>query len=191
VTLFADAARLALDDGDVGATAGHLQEVRNMAREAMLDMRVLIFELHPPALKEEGLAGANQARLATVEARAGLNTEFRTRGEGTLPLPLEQELWGFTQEALNNVVKHARARRVTVELRFREGGVSLEVHDDGVGFDPAGVAEGGGLGLRSLAGRMRRVGGAFHLQSAPGAGTTVRAEVECERGARPGENGRG
>ena len=72
VNLYAEAARMALSAGKADVATDNLQELRNMVREAMLDMRMLIFELHPPALEEEGLATALQTRLEAVEARSGL-----------------------------------------------------------------------------------------------------------------------
>ncbi|MFZ2358811.1 MAG: histidine kinase [Anaerolineae bacterium] len=72
VTLYANAAALALAAGKVDVTAGYLQELQETALEGMRDMRLLIFQLHPPVLETEGLVAALQARLAAVEGRAGL-----------------------------------------------------------------------------------------------------------------------
>src|SRR5512143_584829 len=105
----------------------------------MRDMRLLIFQLHPPVLETEGLVAALQARLAAVEDRAGLQTEFRVESERRLPIAIEAELYWIAQEALNNVLKHAAARHVTVHLLFTAATVHLEVLDDGVGFDPQAV----------------------------------------------------
>jgi len=120
-----------------------------------------------------------QARLAAVEGRAGLQTEFRVEGERRLPIAVEEELYWIAQEALNNVRKHAAARHVTVHLQFTASAIVLEVTDDGVGFDPQAVrAEGrGGGGLRSIAERAGRVGGKLTHESRPGRGTRVRVEV--------------
>ena len=158
VTLYANAAALALAAGKDDVTAGYLQELQETAQEGMRDMRLLIFQLHPPVLEAEGLVAALQARLAAVEGRAGLQTEFRIEGERRLPIAIEEELYWIAQEALNNVRKHAAARRVTVHLHFTAAAISLEVTDDGVGFDPQAVrSEGrGGGGLRSIAERAAR-----------------------------------
>jgi signal transduction histidine kinase len=74
----------------------------------MYDMRLLIFELHPPALEQEGLVAALRVRLAAVEARAGLQAELEIEGERWLPIAIEQELYRIAQEALNNVTKMPR-----------------------------------------------------------------------------------
>jgi signal transduction histidine kinase len=179
VTLYANAAALALAAGKSDVTAGYLQELQETAQEGMRDMRLLIFQLHPPVLETEGLVAALQARLAAVEGRAGLQTEFRVEGERRLPIAIEEELYWIAQEALNNVRKHAAARNVTVHLHFTAAAIVLEVADDGVGFDPQAVrADGrGGGGLRSIAERAARVGGRLIHESRPGEGTRLRVEV--------------
>ena len=179
VTLYANAAVLALAAGKSDVAAGYLQELQETAQEGMRDMRLLIFQLHPPVLEAEGLVAALQARLAAVEGRVGLQTEFRIEGERRLPVAIEEELYWIAQEALNNVRKHAAAQHVTVHLHFAAASVCLEVQDDGVGFDPQVVrSEGrGGGGLRSIAQRTARVGGKLTYESKPGEGTRVMVEV--------------
>jgi signal transduction histidine kinase len=177
VTLYANAAALALAAGKGDVTAGYLQELKETAQEGMRDMRLLIFQLHPPVLETEGLVAALQARLAAVEDRAGLQTEFRIEGERRLPIAIESELYWIAQEALNNVRKHASARHVTVHLHFTLATVCLEVRDDGVGFDPQTVPAERRGGLRTIAERTARVGGKLTYESALGQGTRVMVEV--------------
>jgi signal transduction histidine kinase len=184
VTLYAGAARLALGAEKHDVVSENLEELHNMAREAMIDMRMLIFELHPPALEEEGLVAALQARLAAVESRARLQTEIRVEGERRLPLVVEEELFRVALEALNNVIKHARAQRVTVDLSFGGDDVCLEITDDGVGFDPVAAGDSGGMGLPGMAERVQHIGGNLAIESAPGDGTTVRATAPV---AGPGD----
>jgi signal transduction histidine kinase len=169
---------MALASGKTEVAAENLQELRHMAREAMLDMRMLIFELHPPILKQEGLAGALQARLEAVEARSGLQTEFQIEGEKRLPLSVEEELYRIAQEALANAVRHARAQQVTVRLYADSGRFYMEVQDDGTGFDLATAEQSGGSGLRNIKERVRRINGELTLESLPGEGTTLRVGVE-------------
>jgi signal transduction histidine kinase len=179
VNLYARAAALALTAGKQESAAGYLQELQETAQEGMRDMRLLIFQLHPPELEAEGLAAVLQARLAAVEARAGLQTEFRVEGERRLPLAIEGELYWIAQESLNNVLKHAQARQVTLHLHYTPDSISLEVADDGAGFDPLAVPpEGrGGIGLRSIKERAARLGGTLVCDSRPGGGTRVKVEV--------------
>jgi PAS domain S-box-containing protein len=178
VTLYAEATRMAVSAGKHDVALENLHELHNMAREAMIDMRVLIFGLHPPALEEEGLVAALQTRLATVESRAGLRTEIRVEGERHLPLLVEEELFWIALEAFNNVVKHARAQQLRVNLRFDDQGVCLEIADDGLGFDPAMAGESGGMGLHGIEERVQRIKGQLEITSAPGQGTTLKVKAE-------------
>ena len=101
--------------------------------------------------------------------------------EGRINLPPEVQggLYRIAQESLNNVLKHARARTVTVSLRQGEDkSIVLQIADDGVGFDPAAVRDRGGAGLRGMAERVEQLGGQLRIESEPGAGTTVRVQVE-------------
>jgi signal transduction histidine kinase len=155
----------------------NLRELHNMAREAMMDMRMLIFELHPPVLEEEGLVAALQARLAAVENRARLQTKVWVEGERRLPITVEEDLFRIALEALNNVIKHARAQRVTVGLRFQDDLACLEITDDGLGFDLSAARRSGGRGLLGMEERVQRIGGTLVVDSAPGSGTTLRVQV--------------
>jgi signal transduction histidine kinase len=181
VNLYAEAARRAIESGKQDAALNNMDQVRTMAREAVVDMRLLIFELRPPALEEEGLAAALQARLDSVETRAGLETALQVEGERRLPPAVEQELFWITQEALNNVVKHAQAREVTVRLELGGEEVGLEVRDDGVGFDLTEAGRSGGMGLGSMQERVARVGGELAIESASGEGTRVTVRVKVPR----------
>jgi signal transduction histidine kinase len=100
--------------------------------------------------------------------------------DGELPVDAarDREILRIAQEALQNALKHAQARHVTVTLRSAEGRLVLEVEDDGVGFDPlAPGARSRRLGLTSMEERAQRVGATLEIRSAHGAGTTVRLEA--------------
>jgi signal transduction histidine kinase len=177
VTLYAEAAARLLSSGEADMAADHLRELRDTAQEALREMRLLIFELRPPVLQKEGLVAALQARLEAVEGRAGLETEFKVEGKGRLPLEIEEELYRIAQEALNNALKHAQPHCVIVSLRQAQRTVTLEVADDGIGFDPTTAREQGGLGLRGMEERAAQLGGRLTVKSRPGGGTRVRVEV--------------
>jgi signal transduction histidine kinase len=140
-------------------------------------MRLLIFELRPPVLEQVGLVAALQMRLNSVEGRANLQTRLIVEDVDDLPPDAEQALYRIAQEALNNALKHARARNITIRLRRTGSWVRLEIADDGVGFDPATVAATGGMGLRGIAERVAQLGGVFALESAPGMGTRLNVEI--------------
>jgi signal transduction histidine kinase len=176
VSLQAEAASRALMAGDAAPIAANLKEIGETTQEALGEMRLLLFELRPPLLEERGLFGALQSRLGAVESRAGLTTEIQGEGAERLAPETEQELFRLAQEALNNVLKHAHAHRVTVRLDVTDANATLEVADDGLGFEPA-LKGGAGFGLPGMRERAERVGGALEIESEPGGGTTVRVTV--------------
>ena len=139
LTLHARTAELALEQAglDPGSVLGRaLQEVAELTRGALAEMRALIFELRPGALAEEGLGAALTKHAAAVSARDGLLIEVQAPAERlSLSVAQEEQLYRLAQEALHNVVKHAHAGRARVELAPRAGSVQLLVRDDGRGFD--------------------------------------------------------
>lgn len=173
--------------------AEHIEELGELALQALREVRLLIYELRPAEFAEEGLIGALHRRLEAVEGRAGLSTRLIVTdengdpllsqlggGETTgiefyqLPLALESELFRIAQEALNNVIKHASAGQVTVSLRVGPRELTLEIADDGRGFDTENAqGESGGFGLTSMRERAERLGGQLDVHSCPGKGTRV------------------
>ncbi len=179
VRLYSEAAAGQLSLGHADRAAEHLRELQDTAQEALAEMRLLIYELRPAVLEEEGLVAALQARLLAVEGRAGLKTEFKVEGDGRLPPEIEEGLYRIGQEALNNALKHAHARNITVCLRQDERTVTLEIADDGIGFDPTTARERGGLGLSAMEERTAELGGRLIVQSGPREGTRVLVEVSA------------
>jgi len=180
VTLCAEAAARQLALGQSSQAADQLREIRSTTQDALREMRLLIFELRQPVLKKAGLAGALQARLEAVQQRAGLATELEVEGTVQLPPEMEAGLYRLAQEALNNTLRHAQARHVLVSLRQRNGSLTLEIADDGRGFDPIAARHvtPGGLGLRGMEERVARLGGTLTVDSSPGQGTRIRVEVQ-------------
>lgn len=177
VTLYAEATRMALAAENFETASENLNELRHMAREAMLDMRLLIFELHPPILEKEGLVAAIQTRLESVEARSGVKANFTVEGERRLPRHIEADLYRIAQEALNNIVKHAKAECIRINLHFDDHLFRMEVRDDGTGFDPISAEQSGGMGLRGIEERVRHMNGKLFVESSPGKGTTIIVEL--------------
>jgi PAS domain S-box-containing protein len=161
--------RVAEDPG----LADQLDELEGVVGEAIRRLRGLLFELRPLVLDREGLAPALRQHLETL-GREGIlgSLESRLRTE---PSPETRALlYRLAQEALTNVVKHARAERVDVLLEERGEGVALRVRDDGAGFSPERQPpRPGHLGLVAMRERAEIFGGWCRVQSAPGAGTTV------------------
>ena len=163
-----------------GPVAEGIANIRQLTQGALAEMRALIFELRPDALAEEGLVSALRKHVAALEAKEGLTVTLSVPTEDlSLEPPVEENLYRLAQEALNNVVKHARARSVKVRVERPDAGsqgIQLEISDDGFGFD-TGVKHPGHLGLRTMAERAKALGGVLEVTSAPGRGTTVRAYV--------------
>ena len=153
-----------------------LDTVIELAEAALAEMRALIFELRPEALADVGLVGALHRQLDGLELRHGLTTERDLPDEPDLPFASKQVLLRVVQEALHNVVKHARAGTVRVRAWDEDGRLHVQVADDGVGFDPDASFP-GHLGHTSMRERLAALGGHLRLTSAPGAGTTVALDV--------------
>jgi signal transduction histidine kinase len=177
VVLTAEAAATLIDrDGESART--QLRRVQDLAREAMEELRSLIFELRPAALASEGLAVTLRKHVDGLRRLYRADIGLRILGRLELPPATEREVFRVAQEALANALRHAHADRVELELDSRDGRVVLTVADDGVGF----VADATGLrsrrlGLTSMEERARSVGGTLGIESAPGAGTTIRLQV--------------
>lgn len=171
-SLLADAAGLALNGKRYESVASNLHKLQDTVNGAMAAMRVMIYELRPPSL-DEGLGVAIERRLAAVETRVGLQVDLTVRDEVELGEDREAQVYWIVIEALNNVIKHAHARAVTVDLRYRPRELVLTIADDGIGIDMAALPERMGLGVTGMRERARSIGGALTLESAPGCGSRV------------------
>ena len=175
--MFSEAGRVLAQAGDLESAQHYLSRVGDAVHQALKDMRVLIFQLRPPVLEKEGLAGALQQRLDAVEKRAGTRARLITDDVPPLPDNVTDGLYHIALEALNNALKHAEAEGVMVTIRSEGESVTLEVVDDGQGFDPEAVHNGGGMGLVSMRERAANLGGDLVIDTAPGEGTRVRVSV--------------
>jgi signal transduction histidine kinase len=173
VTLFAEVSNQLVRSGDLDKAAENLVELKGMALDALAEMRLLIYELRPSIFEQEGLAAALQARLDAVEGRVGLETNLSIAGQISLPSHVEESLYRITQEALNNVLKHANAHTVRVKLTQDEQNVCLEVADDGEGFDVQQACEAGCMGLRGMKERAEEMNAEFEVLSRVGHGTRI------------------
>jgi len=146
-------------------------------RGSLRQLRSLLVELHPPGLDAAGL-GAALEDLTAPAASCGITTTVSVSGVEGAPAHVVTLVWRVAQEAIRNAVRHARASRLTVEVRGDERQVRLLVQDDGVGFHPGGSRREGSYGLRGMQGLVEDGGGRVRVESAPGAGTAVRMEVD-------------
>jgi PAS domain S-box-containing protein len=175
--LTARSLELLLDSDPEGARQ-KLRDLRDLQKDALAEMRTLIFELRPASLEQDGLAQAIRTHAASVEGRTGLAVEVScpTDDFERPPLDIEEALYRIAQEALHNVVKHANARSVRIALGRDRNRIRLSVEDDGTGFDPERVPR-GHLGLHGMRQRADAVGGTLGITSTLGQGTRIDIEV--------------
>ena len=185
-----DTAALA-PDTDVAGIRERLGELRAVAVDALEDVHRLIHDLRPSVLDDLGLVTGLKWYAETRLQPAGIPVRVTVTGEESrLPAEMETALFRIGQEAISNVARHAQATNARVGLDFRNGTITLEVEDDGVGFDVASVLdsadprrEWGVLGMRERASLM---GGTLQVTSAPANGTRVRASIPLQKGGHDG-----
>ncbi|MEA2150364.1 MAG: hypothetical protein QOD69_2194 [Solirubrobacteraceae bacterium] len=161
---------------DVGEAGAQLALVRDLAREAMEELRSVIVHLRPAALEAQGLAVALAKHVDVLRRSHGREIGLEVTGDAPVPAAIEADVFRIAQEALHNALRHSGADHIDVRLRCEPGGAALTVADDGAGFDPTAVRS-RTLGLTTMAERARAAGGTLAIVSAPGAGTTVGLEV--------------
>ncbi|MEZ4865818.1 MAG: GAF domain-containing protein [Caldilineaceae bacterium] len=175
LTLLAEGWRRLARTGQLTEIEEPLAELGQLGQQALKEMRLLVYELRPPSLEKEGLLGALHQRLSAVEQRSGVTTRLIADTVIELPPPLEECLYRITYEALNNALKHAAATEVKVYLSRKNGTVTLEIVDNGCGFQAQPTQ--GGLGLVSMRERALQQGGELQIISAPGSGTRIMATL--------------
>ncbi len=143
-----------------------------LAKTAQAEMRALIFELRPDQLATDGLVKALELQTTALVERGAFHVEISLGDEPSVPLPVKEAFYRIAQEAINNAVKHARPTRLSIRLTNGGGILSLEVRDDGRGFDPEALYP-GHLGLRSMRERAHRVGAQLDISSQPAQGSRV------------------
>jgi signal transduction histidine kinase len=178
LVLSAEAVETLLERDHPVEARAELERLHGLAKEAMEELRALVFELRPPALESEGLATALRKHVAVLRRAHPAAIELEVHGEPPREPVLEREVFRIAQEALQNALRHAEAARLDVRLEATNGRLALSVADDGVGFDPDAIGvRSRRLGLTSMEERARAVGGTLTIDSSPGAGTTVRLDV--------------
>lgn len=157
----------------------HLDQLASAAREVYGDMRESVLGLRNAAVPERSLGDALHDYVSSWETRHGIPCRIQVDRGIRLSEIAELQLQLIVQEALVNVLKHARAKSVDVSLRQEDGRILAMVKDDGLGFDPAlpGRAEFPRFGLAAMRERAESIGGQLRLDSSPGKGTRVTVEV--------------
>jgi signal transduction histidine kinase len=181
VMLTAEAAATQMDRDPVAARA-QIERLRELVREALDELRALILGLRPPELERDGLEGALRKEVEMIGAVHGTNVELQIEPGFSIETgDREAALLRIAHEALHNAVRHARAEHVTVRVGGADGGLVVEVTDDGIGFDPDRPdLRSMHLGLTSMEERARELRGRLRIHSKPGTGTTVRIELAAD-----------
>jgi len=204
ILLVARAAETSLRDGDTAAAGERLALVQQTAAENLAEARHFVRGLGSPQLQESSLVDALRRLCSETEAVAaargsGLRCRLQVEdGPADLPQPYTVTLLRAAQASLANVREHAHAGTAVVTLAFLGNEVTLDIFDDGGGFDPAGVQQpqdgrpdgqpdGRGFGLRSLQERVAMLGGSLDVESAPGEGTVVAVRLPLDRSVHDSE----
>ena len=162
-------------DMDEAEAQKSTEELRQLTRGALAEMRTLLFELRPAALKQARLADLLKQLSEAVMGRRSLPIRLDVVGDSEIPCDIKAELYRIAQESLNNIVKYARATQVEISLQLEANQVHLEIKDNGIGFDPTGVKP-TSLGLRIMRERAEAIHAQLQVVSQPGLGTTVSLE---------------
>ncbi|MEZ0259019.1 MAG: sensor histidine kinase [Chthoniobacter sp.] len=155
-----------------------IELAERMLRHCREEARTSIRDLRSVALEQRGLPGALEETLAPLVEGSGARLSFEAEGHPHgLPGPMEIHILRMAQQAVANAVQHAAPKEIRVRLEYTTEAVTLEVRDDGRGFDPAAPAPRGHFGILGIRERANKIHAALSLDSAPGAGTTIRAVV--------------
>ncbi|MFC8273282.1 sensor histidine kinase [Streptomyces sp. NPDC057271] len=184
IQLLLRAAQRALPEGS--PAAGHIEGARRAAQDNLAEARRFVRALSPPDLEHGSLAAALE-RLCepSPDPEVSLRARFTVSGTPVeLPTPYEVALLRIAQSAFANTVRHASAARAEVTLSYMDASVTLDVVDDGKGFDPALLSSSaeGGFGLPAMRSRAESLGGVFTVESAPGQGTAVAVSLPLPAG---------
>lgn len=167
-----------LFETDLERLREELNQLKELVRLSLQDVRKIIFDLRPMALDDLGLVPALRAFLKDYQGRTGIETDFAVFGnERRYDSAFEVAVFRLVQEALTNVYKHSGATRVWVKVETAGGReLRLSIRDDGAGFDPQRVMEAGRgtkFGLVGMRERAELLGGSLEIQSAPGEGARL------------------
>lgn len=178
LSLTSEAALTLAQDGVEKAT-DEIRKVSRLARDALAEMRSIVFELRPADLAADGLVPTIVKHAEVLSRVFGQQIEVDVRSEGRLTPDVELELFRIAQEALSNALKHAQASKIEIRADLANHPARLEIADDGVGFDTASPSvRARHLGLTTMEERAHGIGARFALDSAPGRGTAVKVEID-------------
>ncbi len=177
--------QLALQDPE--RAIERLAQLEQQARDVHQEIDAIIKQMRPASLDDRGLPQALHRLTEKWQDQHGIPTPLTIQGEHPLPLAIEHALFRIAQESLNNVAQHARATHVEISLRYTPQKVTLEIVDNGAGFDTSQPASTTQLGLSSMDARARELGGSLSIDSQSDGGTRVRVVLPTETEGTPND----
>jgi signal transduction histidine kinase len=177
--------------GGLDGLSMQLGETRKLLRQLDSDVDFLAWKFRPAILDDIGIVAALDQYIGQWSARLGIPAKFDAKRLGSVRLSpdVETNYYRITQEALNNVSKHANAGNVNILLEPRDGGSVLIIEDDGIGFEPCEqLKTEKGMGLIGMRERADLIGGKFEIESVKGGGTTIYVTVPAPHDNRDGNN---
>ena len=171
---------------DSDAAREQVEHLQELAQEAVVELRSLVFQLRPAEIETEGLGAALRKHVELLGRAHRASFSVELSGTPRLRPGIDEEVFRIAQESLQNALRHSGAEHIELRLDESAGGLRLTVSDDGVGFEPedAGLRA-RRLGLTSMEERARALGARLRIDSAAGQGTTIGLEVACDGDPRP------
>ena len=154
----------------------NLLEAENLIKNTQQELAMIIAQLRPPALDGRGLTVALGEYVESWSKQACIPAAFKTIGEGSLSVEIENTLYRVVQEALSNVARHSRASAVNLCLTYARDQVTMEIKDNGIGFDLATAAQ-AGFGMVSMQDRLKELNGRLEIRTGPEHGTQLTASI--------------
>jgi two-component system sensor histidine kinase DegS len=170
-------------DVDLDKAREELKNLKKIVRESLQDVRKIIYNLRPMSLDDLGLVPTLQRYIMTFQEDTGISVSFKNRGasEDIKPV-ISLTVFRIVQEAINNIIKHAVAKNVSIDLEFREQSLKLLIFDDGLGFNMEKLKVrtddmSSGFGLLGMKERIELLGGDFNISSEQGKGTRLNIAI--------------
>ena len=175
--LFANAGQDLIRNNKLEQVNEVLNQLSQLTKQALNEMRLMLFEMRPPDLAKDGLIIALRKRLDLVEKRASIQTKFVINQTFPVSSMIEDVLYWVVIEALNNITRHAKATEISLEFYVDSTALTLSICDNGVGFDPLAENNHGGHGLVNMQERMQKISGTLGITSNNGEGTIILIKV--------------
>ncbi|MFK7784202.1 MAG: sensor histidine kinase, partial [Crocinitomicaceae bacterium] len=167
------------------------EKANELLDEAVQEVRKISHDLSTGVLKDLGLFRAVQNLISKIEGSGEIQIELMTHGtDDDLLIVNQSAIYRIIQESLSNTLKHAKAKKVSIQLNVFEDLFNLIIEDDGVGFDANQMVSNIGMGLRSNKARVSKMNGTFNIDSGKGIGTTINIDIPLEDNSKKNEDGK-